>query len=175
MPFISFSSLIVATRTSNTVFNRNGEWGHFCFVPNLRGKALSFSLMNVMWVVGLSWKVKVLVIQSCPSLWNPWTVAYWAPLSMWFSRQEYWSGSHSLLQRIFLTQGLNLGLLHCRQMFNVWATREAQCGSVINSLYFAEIRFLYAIFVESFYLAWAQTVEPMLCQLYHCTITMPST
>ena len=22
----------------------------------------------------------------------PWTVAYWAPLSMWFSRQEYWSG-----------------------------------------------------------------------------------
>ena len=24
-------------------------------------------------------------------------------------------GSHSLLQRIFLTQGLNSGLLHCRQ------------------------------------------------------------
>ena len=26
-------------------------------------------------------------------------------------------GSHSLLQGIFLTQGLNLGLLHCRQIF----------------------------------------------------------
>ena len=25
-------------------------------------------------------------------------------------------GSHSLLQGIFLTQGLNLGLLHCRQI-----------------------------------------------------------
>jgi len=23
---------------------------------------------------------------------NPWTVAHWAPLSMEFSRQEYWSG-----------------------------------------------------------------------------------
>ena len=23
---------------------------------------------------------------------NPWTVAYWAPPSMGFSRQEYWSG-----------------------------------------------------------------------------------
>ena len=30
-----------------------------------------------------------------------------APLSMGFSRQEYWSGLHFLLQGIFLTQGLN--------------------------------------------------------------------
>ena len=41
---------------------------------------------------------------------TPWTVARQAPLSMGFSRQEYWNGvgSHSLLQGIFLTQGLNL-------------------------------------------------------------------
>ena len=85
---------------------------------------------------------------------TPWTVAHQAPLSMGFSRQEYWSGllcpppgdlpnpgikprspalqadslpseppgkpkntgvgSLSLLQGIFLTQELNLGLLHCR-------------------------------------------------------------
>ena len=37
-------------------------------------------------------------------------------VAMGFSRQEYWSGSHSLLQGIFSTQGLNLGLLHCRQI-----------------------------------------------------------
>ena len=36
---------------------------------------------------------------------------------MEFSRQEYWSGCHFLLQRIFLTQGLNPGLPHCRQTF----------------------------------------------------------
>ena len=41
---------------------------------------------------------------------TPWTVARWAPLSMGFPRQEYWSGL--LLQGIFLTQGLNLCLLH---------------------------------------------------------------
>ena len=35
---------------------------------------------------------------------------------MGFSRQEYWSGLPFLLQGIFLTQGLNLGLLHCRQI-----------------------------------------------------------
>ena len=33
-----------------------------------------------------------LVVQSCPSLCNPWTVAHQAPLSMGFSWQGYWSG-----------------------------------------------------------------------------------
>ena len=32
------------------------------------------------------------VAQSCPTLVTPWTAAYQAPLSMGFSRQEYWSG-----------------------------------------------------------------------------------
>ena len=30
--------------------------------------------------------------QSCPTLFDPWTVAHEAPLSVGFSRQEYWSG-----------------------------------------------------------------------------------
>ena len=33
-----------------------------------------------------------LVAKSCPTLPNPWTVAYQTPLFMGFSRQEYWSG-----------------------------------------------------------------------------------
>ena len=32
------------------------------------------------------------VAKSCPTLVTPWTVAGQAPLSMGFSRQEYWSG-----------------------------------------------------------------------------------
>ena len=33
------------------------------------------------------------VTQSCPTLLRPpWTIAYQAPSSMGFSRQEYWSG-----------------------------------------------------------------------------------
>ena len=31
-----------------------------------------------------------LVLKSCPTLATPWTIAYQAPLSMGFSRQEYW-------------------------------------------------------------------------------------
>ena len=46
-----------------------------------------------------------------------WTVARQTPLSMEFSRQEYWSGCHFLLQGIFLpTEGLNLHLLHLPQV-----------------------------------------------------------
>ena len=35
---------------------------------------------------------------------------------MGFPRQEYWSGLPFVLQGIFLTQGLKLSLLHCRQI-----------------------------------------------------------
>ena len=35
----------------------------------------------------------------------PRTVARQAPLSLGFSRQEYWGGCHFLLQGILLTQG----------------------------------------------------------------------
>ena len=51
-----------------------------------------------------------------------WTVT--DGLSMEFSRQEYWSGLPFPPPGIFLTQGSNLGLLHCRQILYP-ATREA--------------------------------------------------
>ena len=41
-------------------------------------------------------------VQLCTTLW---TAACQPSLSTGFSRQEYWSGCHDLLQRIFLTQG----------------------------------------------------------------------
>ena len=46
---------------------------------------------------------------------TPWTVACQAPLSMGFSRQEYWSGLPFPSLGDLPTQGLNLGLLHCRR------------------------------------------------------------
>ena len=38
------------------------------------------------------WKVKVKSVSHVRLLATPWTAAYQAPLSMGFSRQEYWSG-----------------------------------------------------------------------------------
>ena len=43
---------------------------------------------------------------------TPWTVAHQAPLSMGFPSKNTGVGCHFLLQGIFLTQGLNLCLLH---------------------------------------------------------------
>ena len=47
---------------------------------------------------------------------TPWTVASQAPLSMEFSRQEYWSGLPFPSPGDLPTQGLKLGLLNCRQI-----------------------------------------------------------
>ena len=57
-----------------------------------------------------------LVTKLCLTLMIPRTVACHVPLSMGFSRQEYWSGHLSFLQGIFLIQGLNPGFQHCGEI-----------------------------------------------------------
>ena len=61
-------------------------------------------------------KEKVKSLSRVPLIAIPWTVAHQAPPPMGFSKQEYWSGLPFFLQRIFLTQGWNPGLLHYTQM-----------------------------------------------------------
>ena len=58
------------------------------------------------------------------------TVACQTPLSMEFSRQEYWNGSHYLLQGILPTQGLNSGLLHCRQIL-YYLSHQGSPGGIV--------------------------------------------
>ena len=62
-------------------------------------------------------EVKVSVSQSYPTLAHAsWTVACQAPRPWGFPGKNTGVGCHSLLQGIFLTQGLNPGLLPCRQI-----------------------------------------------------------
>ena len=56
----------------------------------------------------------VLVAQLCLTLCDPKDCSQPGTSFMDFSRQENWNELPSLLQEIFLTQGLNLGLLHCQ-------------------------------------------------------------
>ena len=71
-----------------------------------------------------------LVLEACCGqavLHRVWLCA--TPLSMGFTREEFWSGVHFLLQGILLTRGLNQGLprlWHWRWILSPWATWGAQ-------------------------------------------------
>ena len=65
------------------------------------------------------------LVTNCVQLSTPWTVARPAPLCD-FPGKHSGVGCHALLYGIFLTQGLNLGLLHCKRILYRWATRAAR-------------------------------------------------
>ena len=68
------------------------------------------------------------VCESLSHVWlfsTPWDVAHQAPLSMNFPGKNTGAGCHFLLQGIFLTQGMNPGLLHCRQTLP-WVTSNGE-------------------------------------------------
>ena len=56
------------------------------------------------------------VTKLCPTFVIPWTVACQAPVSMGFSRQEYWSELPFPSPGDLPNPGIKPGLLHCRQM-----------------------------------------------------------
>ena len=78
--------------------------------------SLTFLLGNTL--EALSVRV-VLSHLSCVQIFvTLWTTARQAPLSMGFSRQEYWSGLPQPLPGDLPNQGLNLGLLYCKQVLS---------------------------------------------------------
>ena len=50
---------------------------------------------------------------------TPWTAAYWAPPSMGFSRQEYWSGVPFILKGI-VKISLSVSSKYMTDMFRTW-------------------------------------------------------
>ena len=64
---------------------------------------------------------------------TPWTVARWTPLSIEFSRQEYWNGLPFPSSGYFLTQGLNPRYLHCRQIL-YHLSHQGACTHVLINL-----------------------------------------
>ena len=95
------------------------KWNHTAHIILL----LSFLTWNIMAIsCGKRCRSNLLFWMHC-AVFNhiqlfatPWTVVRQAPLSMEFSRQEYWSGLPWLPSGIFPTQGSNPGLPHWRQI-----------------------------------------------------------
>ena len=102
----------------------------YFFLPAYSGLLILFMVSFNIWKflykwISQSFKAHLLYILHCKipralvllfsHIWlfmTTWTVAHQAPLSVEFSRQEYWSGLPFPTPGVFLSQGLNLRLLH---------------------------------------------------------------
>ena len=67
MPFISLCCLIAEAKTSNTILNNSSESGHPCLVPDLKGKAPSFSSLRMILALGLSY-MAFMILRYDPSI-----------------------------------------------------------------------------------------------------------
>ena len=72
------------------------------------------------------WKVKVKLLSRIRLLATPWTVAYQAPPSIGFSRQEYWSGGAIAFSLSKTSPCMNIFLL-------CWNQKQNQISATVNS------------------------------------------
>ena len=69
--YFLFCSITVA-KTSKTMLNSSGESGHPCLVLDFRGNAFSFSPLWIMFAMGLSYMVFIMLryVPSMPAFWR---------------------------------------------------------------------------------------------------------
>ena len=67
LSFISLCCLIAEAKTSNTMLNNSGKSGNPCLVPDLRGKALSFSPLRMILVLDHSY-MGFMISRYAPSI-----------------------------------------------------------------------------------------------------------
>ena len=73
IPFISFSDLIAAANTSQTMLNSSVESGHPYLVPDFKGNAFNFLPLRIMIAVGFSY-IAFIMLRNVPSLPAFWRV-----------------------------------------------------------------------------------------------------
>ena len=86
----------------------------------------------------------VLVTQSCPALCDPMDCSPPGSSAHTFSRQEYWSGL-PCPSPVFLTQGWNPGLLHCRQILYHLCHQRSPLGFLYLTEWLMDAERLYVI------------------------------
>ena len=97
---------------------QSGQWLHLMGFMLDKGHNQCFWVLNIWNVSLVSGKISSMYqsLSYAQLFGTPWNVAHQAPLSMVSLGMNIGVGSQSLLQGIFHTQGLFVGLLHCRQI-----------------------------------------------------------
>ena len=123
---ISVQSLSCLTLCDPMNCSTPGLYSYVYVSPNLSIYPSRYSPVCVgvgvgvgVWVCGCVgvWVCVRAQLLSCVCLFvTPWTGAHQAPLSMKFSRQEYWRGQLFASPGDLPDLGSNPGLLHCRQI-----------------------------------------------------------
>ena len=84
----------------------DGSLAHHAPIPGIL-QARTLEWVAISFSDAWKWKVKVKSLSRVRLLATPWIVAYQAPPSMGFSRQEYWSGmplpSPNMLSKLVIT------------------------------------------------------------------------
>ena len=98
--------------------------------------ALKINELSIPWktwrspkFIFFKWKVKLL---SRTHFVTPSIVTYQAPLTMGFFSKNTGVSCHLLLRGIFLTQGSNLGFLHCRQTLYYLSHQGSPLSEKVN-------------------------------------------
>ena len=127
------------------------SWSCFCLLYRPSASLAAKNIINLISVLTIWWcpcVVSSLVLLEEGVLWPVHSlgktllafvllhsVFLWTPFFWWGGKQVTAVGCHSLLQEIFPTQGLNLGLLHLGRCFTVWATREVFFNNSLNYIF----------------------------------------
>ena len=98
-------------------------WSHLCVASISLG--LSFVFLTLFHYSVFSSVSRSVVSDSLRPYWL-WTVANKAPLSMGFSRREYWSGLTCSPPGDLPDPGIQPGFSPLQTFFTNWATREVQ-------------------------------------------------
>ena len=111
--------------TRNYLQQHRGQWIKLRLTKEIGSLG---SIPPPPWVHGDPWLLAPslslsLVAKSCPTLVTPWTIAHQAPLSMGFSRQEYWSGLPFPSPGDLPDTGIEPWSPALQALFTVWATR----------------------------------------------------
>ena len=107
-----------------------------------------------------------LVVKLGLTLATPWAGAHQDPLSMHFSKQEYWSGFPFPSPGIFWTQGLNPDLLH----WQVDSLPLSHQGSMLRSGYSVSADSCFSFSLYIFLLFFVPHPHPYLLSFHHLPV-----